>query len=51
MIDFEQIRRDYPISHVAETLLGVTWDKHKSTAGDLYACCPCHSESTPSFHV
>lgn len=51
MIDFEQIRRDYPISHVAETLLGVVWDKHKSTAGDLYACCPCHSESTPSFHV
>lgn len=51
MTDFETIRRDYPISHVCETLLGVQWDKSKSTAGDLYACCPCHSEQTASFHV
>lgn len=51
MIDFERIRRDYPISVVASTLLGVVWDKTKSKPDDLYALCPCHSERTPSFHV
>lgn len=51
MTDFDTIRREYPISHVAETLLGVVWDKAKSKPGDLYACCPVHNESNPSFHV
>jgi predicted P-loop ATPase len=51
MTDFEAIRRDYPISFVAASLLGVVWDRAKSTATDLYACCPLHREKTPSFHV
>lgn len=51
MIPFDQIRRDYPIEQVASTLLGVTWDKAKSTPTDLWACCPLHQERTPSFHV
>lgn len=51
MIPFDQIRRDYPIDQVASTLLGVTWDKAKSTPTDLWACCPIHQERTPSFHV
>jgi hypothetical protein len=31
----------------------VTWDKEKSipSKGDLWACCPFHSEATPSFHA
>lgn len=51
MIPFSDIRRDYPIEVVASTLLGVVWDKGKSTATDLWACCPIHKEKTPSFHV
>lgn len=50
-IDFDKIRRDYPIEQVASTLLGVKWDKAKSTPTDLWACCPIHAERTPSFHV
>jgi DNA primase len=31
----------------------VTWDKRKSNMarGDMWACCPFHNESTPSFHA
>jgi DNA primase len=31
----------------------VTWDKRKSNVarGDMWACCPFHAESTPSFHA
>ncbi|NJR20287.1 MAG: hypothetical protein HC777_01570 [Hyphomonadaceae bacterium] len=31
----------------------VTWDKRKSNVarGDMWACCPFHNETTPSFHA
>ena len=31
----------------------VTWDKRKSnmSRGDMWACCPFHNETTPSFHA
>ncbi|MCC2113276.1 MAG: DNA primase [Hyphomicrobiales bacterium] len=47
----DEIRARLPISEVAGRR--VTWDRRKSqpAKGDYWACCPFHSEKTPSFHV
>ncbi len=47
----DEIRARLPISDVAGRR--VTWDRRKSqpAKGDYWACCPFHSEKTPSFHV
>lgn len=45
------IRDRLPLSDVVGRR--VSWDRRKSkpTRGDHWACCPFHSEKTPSFHV
>ena len=47
----DEIRARLPISDVVGRR--VTWDRRKSqpAKGDFWACCPFHSEKTPSFHV
>ncbi|MDP2620645.1 MAG: DNA primase [Hyphomicrobiales bacterium] len=47
----DEIRARVPISDVVGR--AVTWDRRKSTPakGDYWACCPFHSEKTPSFHA
>lgn len=48
-LDPEEIKASLPLSD----LIGrtVTWDRSKSRRGDMWACCPFHQETTPSFHV
>ncbi|MGH6922358.1 MAG: DNA primase [Propylenella sp.] len=47
----DDIRARIPISDVVSRR--VSWDKRKSNPGrgDYWACCPFHSEKTPSFHA
>lgn len=47
----EEIRQRLPISQVVGE--HVIWDKRKSQPqrGDFWACCPFHSEKSPSFHA
>ncbi len=47
----DDIRERLPISSVVGEY--VAWDKRKSrpAQGDFWACCPFHSEKTPSFHA
>lgn len=47
----EEIRQRLPITQVVGE--HVLWDKRKSqpAKGDMWACCPFHGESTPSFHA
>lgn len=47
----DDIRDRLPISSVVGEY--VSWDKRKSrpAQGDFWACCPFHSEKTPSFHA
>ncbi|KQT69605.1 MULTISPECIES: DNA primase [unclassified Aureimonas] len=46
----DDIRDRVPISDVVGRR--VTWDRRKtqSSKGDFWACCPFHSEKSPSFH-
>lgn len=46
----DRVRANNPISKVIEPY--VTWDRARTNpgAGDFWACCPFHAESTPSFH-
>jgi DNA primase len=47
----DEIRNRLPITQVVGE--HVVWDKRKSQPGkgDMWACCPFHSEKTPSFHA
>ncbi len=47
----DQIRQRVNISSVVGR--HVTWDRRKSNPGkgDFWACCPFHSEKSPSFHA
>lgn len=47
----DEIRARVPISDVVGR--AVVWDRRKTNAGrgDYWACCPFHSEKTPSFHA
>ncbi|MGI9372786.1 MAG: DNA primase, partial [Hyphomicrobiales bacterium] len=47
----DEIRARVPVADVVGRK--VTWDKRKSqpAKGDYWACCPFHSEKTPSFHA
>ncbi len=47
----DEIRNKLPITQVVGE--HVLWDKRKSqpAKGDMWACCPFHSEKTPSFHA
>lgn len=47
----DEVRDRLPISSVVGEF--VSWDKRKSrpAQGDFWACCPFHSEKTPSFHA
>lgn len=47
----DEIRARLPISQVVGRK--VSWDKRKTQPGrgDYWACCPFHSEKTPSFHA
>ena len=47
----DDIRNRLPITQVVGE--HVVWDKKKSQPGkgDMWACCPFHSEKTPSFHA
>lgn len=47
--DFERVKNSFRLSDVVGRY--VTWDKSKSTDDDFWACCPFHSEKSPSFHV
>ncbi|MEM6464137.1 MAG: DNA primase [Pseudomonadota bacterium] len=46
----DELRNRVPISELIRRR--VTWDKRKTNVarGDWWACCPFHSETTPSFH-
>lgn len=45
----DELRAAVPISRVVGEF--VQWDQDKSRRGDMWACCPFHAESTPSFNV
>lgn len=47
----DELRAAVPITDVVGQ--HVQWDKAKSNPGrqDMWACCPLHGESTPSFHA
>lgn len=47
----DEIRNRVPISSVIGKR--VQWDRRKSvpSRGDFWACCPFHTEKTPSFHA
>jgi DNA primase len=47
----DDIRARLPVSEVVRRR--VTWDRRKSqpAKGDYWACCPFHSEKSPSFHA
>ena len=47
----DEIRARIPVSEVVGRK--VQWDRRKTQAakGDYWACCPFHSEKTPSFHA
>jgi len=47
----DQIRERVPLSTIASRRL--QWSKAKTNArkGDFWACCPLHSERSPSFHA
>jgi len=47
----EEIKTRIPVSQVVGR--HVVWDRRKSqpAKGDHWACCPFHSEKTPSFHA
>ncbi len=47
----DDIRNKLPITQIVGEY--VVWDKRKSqpAKGDMWACCPFHSEKTPSFHA
>ena len=47
----DEIRARVPVSSVVGR--AVQWDRRKSKPGkgDWWACCPFHSEKTPSFHA
>src|SRR4051812_28193398 len=47
----DEIRARVPVSAVVGRK--VAWDRRKShpAKGDLWACCPFHTEKTASFHV
>lgn len=51
-IDIDAAKAMLPLKDLFERL-GVSWDRKKSNPRkqDFYACCPFHSEKTPSFHV
>lgn len=47
----DEIRRRIVLSELVATR--VTWDRRKTNErkGEYWACCPWHSEKSPSFHV
>lgn len=47
----DEIRARVPVADIVGRR--VTWDRRKTQAakGDYWACCPFHSEKTPSFHA
>ncbi len=47
----DEIRNRLPITQIVGE--HVVWDKRKSQPGkgDMWACCPFHTEKTPSFHA
>lgn len=47
----EEVRTRLPLSAVVSRR--VSWDRRKTQAarGDYWACCPFHSEKSPSFHA
>jgi len=49
--DIEEVRSRVSVEQIAGR--DVSWDMRKSipSRGDYWACCPFHSEATPSFHV
>lgn len=48
-IEFDRVKDSHALSDVVGRY--VKWDKAKSKGDDYWACCPFHSERTPSFHV
>jgi len=52
-IDVTAVKARTDLADVVGRLSGVAWDRKKSNPrkGDYWACCPFHSEKTPSFHV
>ncbi len=47
--DFEELNRNADLPALVSRY--VEWDRGRSNSRDLWACCPFHSEKTPSFHV